>query len=170
SLLLIAVHAPFGAASAGLAAAFGVKMFKGFVEIPDELSDPLLFSKSNNRLGQHPIIDGDGSETAVTNVMTFTGQSLFGPVGATILLRLPDNAIEYVPDANMPEGGELVPSEAGNAQGLAFSFGQGRVVILGEAAMLTAQVSEGKPFGMDFQGNDNKQFALNVLHWLSHRL
>jgi len=167
SLLLVADHAPFGAASEELAAAFGVKMYKGFVEIPDELSDPLLFSKSNNRLGQHPIIDGDGAETAVSNVVTFTGQSLEGQADATILLRLPENAVEYIHATPGQEGGELVPIEAGNAQALALTVGQGRVVILGEAAMLTSQVYEGKPFGMNSEGNDNKQFALNVLHWLS---
>ena len=55
---------------------------------------------------------------------------------------------------------------------LALRYGLGRVVILGEAAMLTAQVVSvpGKPArkaGMNAPGNDNRQFALNVMHWLS---
>lgn len=33
--------------------------------------------------------------------------------------------------------------------------------------MLTAQVSNGEPFGMNLPDNDNERFALNVLHWLS---
>ena len=78
SLLLIADHAPFGAASAALAAAFSVKMYQGFVEVPNELSDPLLFSDDNHRLGHHVILSGEGPETAVHQVMTFTGQSLDG--------------------------------------------------------------------------------------------
>jgi hypothetical protein len=44
------------------------------------------------------------------------------------------------------------------------------VVILGEAAMLTAQVADGVAFGMNIPGNDNRQFALNIMHWLSRRL
>ena len=47
--------------------------------------------------------------------------------------------------------------------------GGGRVVILGEAAMLSAQV--GGPnqtkFGMNYPGIDNRQLALNIMHWLS---
>jgi hypothetical protein len=166
SLLLIADHAPFGAANADLAEAFGVKMNQGFTEVPNELSDPLLFSIENHRLGMHPILSGDSPETAVRRVMTFTGQSLDGPDSAAILLRLPDSALEYVPESD----GNLTPRPAGKAQGFALEFGRGRVVVLGEAAALTAQVDRGEPFGMNTAGNDNRQFALNIMHWLSHRL
>jgi len=63
-------------------------------------------------------------------------------------------------------------SAAGRAQGLALTVGSGRVVILGEAAMLTAQVvnipgREPMRMGMNVPGHDDQQFALNVLHWLS---
>jgi hypothetical protein len=165
SLLLIADHAPFGAASEALGAAFGVKMYKGFVEVPNEVSDPLLFSRENGRLGDHPILAGDSPATAVRRVMTFTGQSLDGPPEASVLLRLPASAVEYV-----PIGSDLKPQPAGKAQGLASPWGKGRVVVLGEAAALTAQVDRGVPFGMNIPGNDNRQFALNIMHWLSHRL
>jgi hypothetical protein len=165
SLLLIADHAPFGAASKDLAAAFGVIMNGGFVEVPDEKSDPLLFSEENNRLGDHPIVSSDGSQAAVTRVMTFTGQSLDGPSEASVLLKLPETAIEYVPaDTGFAQ------QPAGAAQGLAFPWKKGRVVILGEAAMLTAQVYQGEHFGMNAPENDNQQFALNIMHWLSRTL
>lgn len=164
SLLLIADHAPFGAAAESLAAQFGVKMYKGFLEVPNELSDPLLFSRENGRLGEHPILQGDGPGTSISRVMTFTGQSLDGPADASVLLRVPPNAIEYT----VQEGQEAKPGPAGKAQGLAMAWGQGRIVVLGEAAMLTAQVADHKPFGMNQPDNDNQQFALNVLHWLSH--
>jgi hypothetical protein len=165
SLLLIADHAPFGAASAALAEAFGINMYQGFVEIPNELSDPLLFSDANHRLGTHSIITGNSPATAVHRVMTFTGQSLDGPPEAAVLLALPDSAVEYIPTE-----GEFIPKKAGKAQGLALEFGRGRVVVLGEAAMLTAQVANGKPFGMNLPDNDNRQLALNIMHWLSHKL
>jgi hypothetical protein len=42
------------------------------------------------------------------------------------------------------------------------------VVVLGEAAMITAQIDQRQyRFGMNQPGIDNRQFALNVLHWLS---
>jgi hypothetical protein len=50
-------------------------------------------------------------------------------------------------------------------------FGKGRVVVLGEAAMLTAQLTrDDKPFGMQVAGIDNRQLALNIMHWLSRLL
>jgi len=55
------------------------------------------------------------------------------------------------------------------AQGLAMKFGKGRVIILGEAAMLSAQITgpNGMRFGMNLPGIDNRQLALNIMHWLS---
>ena len=166
SLLLIADHAPFGEAAAALGSAFGVTMHRGFTEVPNEPSDPLLFGVDNGRLADHPIVRGDGHQTRVRRVTTFTGQSLDGPPGSTLLLRLPETAMEFVPVI----GDSLAAQPAGQAQGLAFEWGQGRVVVLGEAAMLTAQVSRGVPFGMNTPGNDNRQFALNTMHWLSRKL
>lgn len=70
------------------------------------------------------------------------------------------------------ESPQRFASAAGRAQGLALAFGTGRVVILGEAAMLTAQVvnlpgREPMRMGMNVPGHDDQQFALNILHWLS---
>jgi hypothetical protein len=60
-------------------------------------------------------------------------------------------------------------SAAGWCQAVARTHGRGRVVVLGEAAMITAQVDrEGKPFGMQLPGDDNERFALQVLRWLAH--
>jgi len=165
SLLLIADHAPFGEAAADLGAAFGVTMHMGFVEIPGEASDPLLFSDANGRLGDHVIIRGDGPDATVRRVMTYTGQSLDAPAGATTLLRLPATAIEGVPEAD-----SLVERSAGPAQGVALEYGAGRVVVLGEAAMVTAQVNRRVRYGMNTADNDNRQFVLNVMHWLSRVL
>jgi hypothetical protein len=161
ALLLIVDHAPFGAANRQLAAAFGVRMGGGFVEVPNELSDPLLFSRGNGRLGQHPILDSGDGGARIERLETFTGQSLQGPPGATVLMALPAKSEEYA-----DHGGELKPVPALPAQGIAFEFGRGRVVVLGEAAMLTAQVSRGEAFGMNARRNDNERFALAILHWL----
>jgi hypothetical protein len=166
SLLLVADHAPFGEAAAGLGSALGVTLHRGFVEVPGELSDPLLFSAQNGRLGEHPIISGDGPAARVSRVHTYTGQSLDGPPGATVLLALPANAVEAVPAGDFA----LVERPAGRAQGLAFEYGRGRVVVLGESGMATAQVSRGAAYGMSGGNNDNRLFVLNAMRWLSRRL
>ncbi len=66
-------------------------------------------------------------------------------------------------------------SAAGRAQGVALEVGRGRVVVLGEAAFLSAQVVvlPGRPMirmGMNVPGTDDPQFALNMLHWLTRLL
>ena len=55
------------------------------------------------------------------------------------------------------------------AGAVALELGSGRVVVLGEAAMISAQLSphDGSPFGMNVVGYDNRAFLLNVMHWLS---
>ena len=64
---------------------------------------------------------------------------------------------------------------SGRAQGVALKFGKGRVVVLGEAAMLTAQVTR-RPgeqpvrFGMSLPGADNRQLAMNIMRWLAGEL
>jgi hypothetical protein len=166
ALLLIADHAPFGQSVSALASALGITMHQGFVEVPGERSDPLLFSEANGRLGQHPIIAGDGVSPAVSRVMTYTGQSLDGPPNATVLLRLPETAREAVPT----NSDELAERAAGSAQGLAFSLGKGRVVCLGEGGMVTAQVNRSEHYGINDASNDNQQFVLNVMRWLVGKL
>jgi hypothetical protein len=59
---------------------------------------------------------------------------------------------------------------AGRAQGIALKDGRGRVVVMGDAADLAAQlfgVDPPRKIGMNVPGCDNRQFALNIVHWLS---
>ncbi len=168
SLLLVADHYPFGSAAAALASAFGVTMHAGIAEAP-EYADPsdagsIAFSRRNALLADSAIANGRGPAERVERVLSFTGQSLDAP-NAIPLLALPPNAVEFVPPPP-----DFKKQPAGKLQGAALQFGRGRVVVLGEAGMLTAQVSEGHRFGMNVAGTDNRQFVLNVMHWLSRLL
>jgi S1-C subfamily serine protease len=169
SLLLIADHHPWGPSSERLANRLGVEMGKSTTFDPANsetgLPGQLNFSRVNGLIGDHPILTGrDGSER-IDRVLTFAGQSLKGPAGSVALLKLASSAADLPRPAVPGRNG----SAAGRAQGLAFTLGRGRVVILGEAAMLSAQVNGrmGAPMGMNVPGTDNRQFALNVMHWLS---
>src|SRR5262249_44213424 len=168
NLLLIADHAPFGSAAQNLAQRFGVEMSKGFTFDPNN-SEPnessfLIFSRDNHLLLDHPITLGRNDSERIKRVLTFTGQSLKGPDGTAVLMKLSDTARDK-PDRDSTKD----VSVAGWAQGIAFKAGKGRVVVLGEAAMLSAQIAGPSKFkmGMNHPGNDNKQFALNIMHWLS---
>ncbi len=163
SLLLITDHAPFGSAAQSLANQFGVDMSKGYTADPSNSEGgetSLVFTRKNKLLGDHPIMKGRDDSERINRIQTFTGQSLKGPAGSVAILKLGDTAVDAGDDGN-PR------SAAGRAQGIAFPFGKGRVVVMGEAAELSAQLVGNERFGMNVPGLDNRQMALNIMHWLS---
>jgi hypothetical protein len=186
SLLLVTDHWPYGAAAEPLARAFGVQMGKGMVEDsahcdPERGDSHLVFSSENGLLRDHPIVRGRNAGERIRRVLTFTGQSVQGPPGAVAFLALSDAAAERppgVPSVDKRGGDVRVSMEygepvsaKGRAQGLALDVGRGRIVILGEAGMLRAQRDRhGSRVGMNVPGYDNRQLALNVMHWLSRAL
>ncbi|HXF48656.1 MAG TPA: hypothetical protein VNL73_04415 [Verrucomicrobiae bacterium] len=183
SLLLIVDHYPFGSTAQSLADRFGVQMSKGYTEdsaLYDKESgdvSQIVFSQMDGSLAGHSITLGRDTTERINRVMTFTGTSLLAADSAAAFLKLSDRALDFAPSAKIEKSGgdtkTIVTygnpaSAAGRAQGVAMQFGKGRVVILGEAAMLSAQITKnGKPVGMNYSGNDNKQLALNIMHWLS---
>ena len=172
--LIVADHAPAAHASRRLAAAFGVEMTTWWAEdeanAVAETGNPMAiaFTRERDMLGDHPILNGRTEAERINRVMTFTGQALKpGPRGVT-LLRLSPSAREYPFRVSREQQGR---SAAGLAQAVAVEFGKGRVVIVGEAAALTAQRIEAPgaaPYlmGMNRPGTDNQQFALNIVRWL----
>jgi hypothetical protein len=179
ALLLIADHAPMGDAARPLGEAFGVDMRAAYTLDPERSEgggkSTLHFRPGKGLHETHPIVAGRDSGERVRHVVAFTGQSLAGPAGSTPILQLSATAEDLL--VGLGEAGGHVPPErrrsaAGRAQGLAFEHGRGRVVVLGEAAMCTAQVAGGKrtPMGMNVPGNDDRQFALNTLRWLARAL
>ena len=57
-------------------------------------------------------------------------------------------------------------SAIGRSQGSALRSGKGKVIVLGEAAMLTAQKNrDNAKVGMNYSP-DIKKHALNIMHWL----
>ena len=206
SLLLIADHAPFGGAAAPLGETFGVDMSKGVTadpghKDPDSLNPSfILYTREAHMLGAHPILEGRDAGERIGSVMTFSGQSLRGPAGSTLLLALGETAVDRQQPSQAEvraaiaaareqaqRTGQSAPTQlrmqlrappapaAGRGQGVAFGFGRGRVVVLGEAAMLSAQYVDMAPLnrlhypvGLNHPGIYNRQFALNLMHWLSH--
>jgi hypothetical protein len=168
ALLLIADHAPFGGAAQTLASRFSVDMSKSFTfdTANSEPGNPslLIFSRDNKLLTTHPITEGRDQNERLNKVESFTGQSLKGPEDSVAILKLSDTA----KDTPNRDANESV-SAAGRAQAMAFKFGKGRVVVQGEATMLSAQIAGANKMkmGMNVPGNDNRQYALNLMHWLS---
>lgn len=183
SLLLIADHDPFGSAASKLASIFGVGMAS--VWTVDTLrTNPeigkntwLEYTRDNNGLGQHAILNGDSKESTINRIITFTGQSLSFDSKWSSILKLSNSAQNYYTrdDASIAsiESSSYftVPSQS---QMIARDFGNGRIVIAGEAAMFTAQVvrvfSKTTHAGFNYQDYDNKKLVLNTIHWLLFKI
>ena len=105
-------------------------------------------------------------------MVAFGGQSLKSSHDVTCLLALGVAAFEVRP----PSREHTTP--VGDCMAMAFTLGRGRVVVTGEAGMLSAQLvteegADGKathPWGMNWPGIDNRQFALNIARWLTGAL
>jgi hypothetical protein len=197
TLFLIADHAPIGDAAQPLAQRFGTTLGNNVVfdTNPDNFTEDhatvLVFSDRNHFLGQSPIMQGRNDAERIHRLVAFTGESVSIPKGATALLILSPTAgvvsngqdLEPMFDkdaakAKAAREAALKRAPAG-AQSMAVAFlsGKGRVVISGEAGMMTAQVFEEKQkdgsmkvvgaMGWEVPGNDDRQYVLNILHWLS---
>lgn len=166
ALLLITDQNHWGAASRRLGNRFGIEMSQGVTTDPQNsvpgMPARLVFSRADGLLGDHPITRGREPSEQVNRVVTYAGQSLLGPRGSVPFLVLGESAMDQYP------GDLVMVRAAGRCQGLAMTHGKGRVVVLGEAGALSAQFGPGgRPFGMNDPGNDNRQLALNIMHWLS---
>lgn len=179
ALLLIADHAPMGAAARPLAERFGVNMRNSYAfdstRSPGGNRGLIEFRPGAGLPADHPIALGRDSTERLGLVVSFTGQTLAGPPGSAAILEMSDHAVDQL--VGFGQAGRGVPPErlrpaAGRAQGVAFEFGRGRVVVLGEAAMLSAWLAgpRGARMGMNMPGIDNRQFALSVVRWLTRAL
>jgi len=181
-LLLVTDHYPTGAAARSLAASFGVRLSAGWTDDPayrrslagyGPIFGYLVFSRDNGLLGDHPITRGRDALEQISMVTTTTGGSMEGPAGSVSLLRLSATAVDWIPSSMPPSTAppqtvrdfnpcpscDQVPSAG--SQGVAFEFGRGRIVIIGEMGAL-----------IEFSnlGADNRQFALNIVRWLAREL
>ncbi|MEO5896043.1 MAG: hypothetical protein ABIS06_10105 [Vicinamibacterales bacterium] len=172
ALLLIVDHAPMGAANERLGRRFDIDMSNGHprdavnTPKPDNMPGLILYTRERG-LFDHPVTSGRGVEERVATVLTFTGQSLKGPAGSVAFMQLADTAVDHLAP---PQNGQV--SASGRAQGIALSFGDGRAVVLAEAGMLSAQLAGPNKarFGMNRPGTNNRQLAINIMHWLSRKI
>jgi hypothetical protein len=157
--------------SVGLAARLGVGM-RGRLVVDVGHSEPrfperLVFSRENGLIGAHPIVDGFPGVPPVNRVVTFGGQALVPPPGAATLLLLSPSAADVARKGEPTVDGEPV---GGLAQAVAFERGRGRVVVLGDVALLTmSEVGDGQPTGLAWAGTNNDRFVRYVMRWLSRR-
>lgn len=180
SLLYGIDHSPYNYAGEKLLRRLGVEISFGVVEDsvyseagiekgPEGRRATLVFSRKNGLLGNHAIMNGRNSNERINRIAVSSGQSIKPPKGSSVLLKLSASAY------NAGVGSVAAYRKslgAYNASAIGFTLGAGRVVITSDCSMWTAQLvtlnDKWIEFGMARQDLDNRQFALNVMHWLSH--
>lgn len=172
SLFLIADHMPFPGAAEKLASAFGFKFYNGFAMNKNRDSAGDLFTKGQG-LYENAITKGRTKNETITTLQTFTGQAFEAPSAANLLVVMDERFEMLLPQTawNFTENTTRL-SAKDLAQGAYLSYGKGRLVVFGEAAMFSAQIQRDTiRMGMNAKtAYQNPQFLLNVIHWLDHQL
>jgi hypothetical protein len=164
ALFLIADHMPFPGAAEKLAASFGFIFYNGFATKKggDDIFEP------GKGLMVNTLTKGRNEKENITSLQTFTGQAFQIPkeaqavivLNAKYEIKMPETAWEFKKDTPTVSGENM-------AQGAFMKYGEGRIVVFGEAAMFTAQRQGKTKMGMNVKSaSQNAQFLLNVIHYL----
>jgi len=140
SLLLI-VDRDSVAPASELAVAFGITL-------TDTAARPGSFRSTDQTLRPHAIARGRHAKESAATVTTFTGLALRVPADAETVLVSSDGAVH----------------------GAVMRVDMGRAAFFGDPTLFTAQIvgPERRVVGMSARGSEqNFQFVLNVMHWLS---
>lgn len=163
SLFLISDHMPFPGNNEKLAAAFGFTFYNGFAFDTTKQQGPDHFSFANKRLVEGQLTQG------LDDILTFTGQGFDIPPAAKPVLMLDEKFKIFISDTAWVFNDNTKKLAAkGKCQGAFLIFGQGRVVVFGEAAMLTAQIAGGtNRVGFNHpEAKNNAALVLRLIHWL----
>ncbi len=168
SLFLIADHMPFPKAAEELAAAFGYEFLNCFA-MDNRRRDEQIFDYNNKMLRSNPLIKGRGPSETVDTLVSFTGQAFIPPGHAVPIIAFDNSFTLLFPKESWVFNHNTPYKVAEGFVHGAYSFhGKGRAVVMGEAAMFTAQkFNNGFKVGLNVPiAHKNKQFLLNIIHWL----
>lgn len=173
SLFLIADHMPFAGASEELAKAFGFGFTNGFV-FDTLFNGTAYFNIKEKTLIESTITKGRDTTESVDEIVSFTGQAFTIPEDASPILMFDGKYVNLLPDTAwvFDENTKRIDAD-GWSQGAYRKFGNGRIVVFGEAAMFTAQLAgpERIEVGMNSEiAPQNHQLLLNIIHWLDGKL
>lgn len=184
SLLLIADHIPFPRAVDTLSNAFGFMFSNGHVDeftfraddgslskhtIMGNLTDSLPLT--NLEFGMGELRNSSLDVDSITQVKAFGGSAFQIPANAEPLLTLGPNTYSLTPDIPFQLNAKTPRVAMENwHQGATLKVGEGRIAVFAEAMMFTSQIyiPTGKKHGLVSSGAEqNEQFLLNVMQWLS---
>ncbi len=163
-LFLIADHMPFAGAAADLGRVFGFEFLNSFA-MDSRRRRPEYFTHQNGGLREDALTAG------LDSIVTFTGSAFLIPANARPLISLDDNYTILLPRQawTFTDDTPFVPGDGFHQ--LAYrAFGDGRVVVSGEAAMFSAQLAgpNQTPMGLNNPAaRQNIPLLRNVMYWLA---
>lgn len=173
SLFLIADHMPMAGAAQDLAATFGFGFTNGFA-IDTNSNNPAFFKLIDKTLTESIITKGRNEAESVEQIVTFTGQAFKLPEDAVPILTFNNKYVNFLPDTAWVFDNKTIKYNVeGWSQGAYKKYGQGKVVVFGEAAMFTAQLAgpQKMKIGMNNEvAPENYQLLLNIIHWLDGKI
>lgn len=169
SLFLIADHMPFAGAAESLAAVFDIEFQNGFA-FNETSENTDLFQFNDSTLVSSTITNGRFDSEKVKSVRSFTGQAFPCPETYTPIAKMSKGSYQLYPDTawRFHEDTKLVKTDSW-CQIAYTKFGQGKIVVSGEAAMFSAQLAGPNQIksGMNSENaKENFQLLLNIIHWL----
>ena len=171
SLFLIADHMPMPGAIDSLALRFDIHFSNGFALFEGKPGRGMMFTRMHETLRPHWITDTPVDGMSIDSVVTFTGSAFRVKAEHAPLLVFGGRMFSVEPEVawEFDENTKRVNVEAWR-QGAALTFGKGRIVVFGEAAMFSAQVSGERrmPVGMNApEGKKNAPLLVNIIRWLA---
>ncbi|QTN39662.1 DUF4350 domain-containing protein [Cryomorphaceae bacterium] len=171
-LWLTADHMPMAGAAAELAAAFDARFHDGFAYDTAQ-GGVTLMCRANSTLSEGSVTNGSQDQRYVDSVYSFTGQAFEIDSNFENIMPLTGQWWSLEPDTAW-QFNDSTPRFAaeGWSQGAVRTFGKGRVVLWGEAAMFTAQIVETEEgtfkAGMNSErAKENYKLLLNLMEWLT---
>ena len=166
SLLAFSEHAPFDQAINPLLQKFEIESSIGTtidtINYENKYGQGMIKFENSNLKKNHPTVNG---KYKVERLVSFGGSALLGPKYENIL-KLDESSL------NTKHSTGIGPEGRGNSQGLAGSYGSGKIAVFGDSNGFTAMVfnmQDGSKMyaGMNTEGYDWKNFVLNTFSWLT---
>lgn len=165
-LFLIADHMPFAGAAADLGRAFGFEFLNSFA-MDNRQRQIEYFTRQQGLLHGGPITEG------LDSIVTFTGSAFLIPTAATPLISLDEHYTVLMPEQawNFTDDTPFVKGD-GFYQLACRTYGRGKVMVSGEAAMFSAQLAgpNQSPMGLNNPAaRRNVELLRNIAGWLAGR-
>lgn len=168
ALLLIADHMPCPGAASPIGKAFGINMYNGYALYDKEGRE--TFTRASGSLKENILTNGRNRHERIDSITIFAGHAFLPLRPVTKIIELTSDHTVYFPNppGNFQDDTPFIDA-AGLMHSVYFSQGKGRVVIVGEAAMFSAQLAGPEKFRMGMNepaAKYNPQLLLNIIHYL----